>query len=131
MNNVDLRIKEEVQKQLALYTEKDDILSATIDYAIKSEKQDILNFCALEELPVELEHILVKRVIGNLLHFIVQIKGNEGVNIDSMGVKSISEGDISISYNTNLDRSKLIFDFINEAREYGKEELYSFRKLRW
>lgn len=125
------KIKEQVLELLHVYTDYEDLVLTTIDYAINAELRDILNFCAIDTLPSELEYVLIRRVLGNLLGFIVQVKGNEGVNIDSMGISSIREGDVSISYNNSLDKASLIFRFIKDSKEFGKEELYSFRKLRW
>lgn len=124
-------IKERVIYELSSYTGDVDLVISSIDYTINSEIREILNFCAIDTLPSELEHVVVRRVLGQLLNFIVQVRGNEGVNIDSVGISSIKEGDVSISYNNSLDKASLIFRFIKNSKEYGKDELYSFRKLRW
>lgn len=99
-------------------------------FMVNSVIQDIKNFCAINYLPEELEHVVVRRVLGQMLLFTVQINGGDSLKVDSM-IKSISEGDTSISYDSKLDRGMIIFSFIEESKIYGQDDLYSFRKMRW
>lgn len=99
-------------------------------FMINSVIQDIKNFCAINYLPEELEHVVIRRVLGQMLQFTVQINGGDSLKVDAM-IKSISEGDTSISYDSKLDRGMVIFSFIEESKIYGQDDLYSFRKMRW
>lgn len=99
-------------------------------FAVESTIQDILNYCNLKEIPVELEHVIVRRVLAKLLDFKMQTSGADSINIEK-GIRSITEGDISISYDTSLDKGAMLAKFIKDGLNYGMDNLYSFRDFRW
>jgi hypothetical protein len=99
-------------------------------FAVESTIQDILNFCNLKEIPVELEHVIVRRVLAKILDFKLQTSDADSINIEK-GIRSITEGDVSISYDTSLDRGVLLSKFIKDGLNYGTDNLYSFRDFRW
>lgn len=99
-------------------------------FAVESTIQDILNFCNLKEIPVELEHVIVRRVLAKILDFKLQTSDADSINIEK-GIRSITEGDVSISYDTSLDRGVLLSKFIKDGLNYGTDSLYSFRDFRW
>lgn len=99
-------------------------------FAIESTIQDILNFCNIKEIPKELEHVVIRRVLTKILDFKLQTSGADSINIEK-GIRSITEGDVSISYDTSLDRGVLLSKFIKEGLNYGMDNLYSFRDFRW
>ena len=99
-------------------------------FAVESTIQDILNFCNLKEIPVELEHVIVRRVLAKILDFRLQTSDADSINIEK-GIRSITEGDVSISYDTSLDRGVLLSKFIKDGLNYGTDNLYSFRDFRW
>ena len=99
-------------------------------FAVESTIQDILNFCNLKEIPKELEHVIVRRVLAKILDFKLQTSDADSINIEK-GIRSITEGDVSISYDTSLDRGVLLSKFIKDGLNYGTDNLYSFRDFRW
>lgn len=99
-------------------------------FTIESTIQDILNFCNLKEIPKELEHVIIRRVLAKILDFKLQTSGADSINIEK-GIRSITEGDVSISYDISLDRGVLLSKFIKEGLNYGMDNLYSFRDFRW
>lgn len=99
-------------------------------FAVESTIRDILNFCNLKEIPKELEHVVIRRVLAKILDFKLQTSGADSINIEK-GIRSITEGDVSISYDTSLDRGVLLSKFIKEGLNYGMDNLYSFRDFRW
>lgn len=99
-------------------------------FLIQSTTQDILNFCNLKELPKELEHVVERRVVANVLNLKLQASGEESIEVEK-GIKSITEGDVSVSYDTSLDKGVLIARFIKDNMKYGVDNLYGFRDFRW
>lgn len=99
-------------------------------FAVESTIQDILNFCNLKEIPKELEHVVIRRVLAKILDFKLQTSGADSINIEK-GIRSITEGDVSISYDISLDRGVLLSKFIKDGLNYGMDNLYSFRDFRW
>ncbi|WAW15450.1 hypothetical protein [Peptostreptococcus equinus] len=102
----------------------------SLEFAVQSTIQDILNFCNLKEIPKELEHVVIRRVLANLIGFKLQTDGAESMNIEK-GIKSISEGDVSITYYSSIDKGALLNKFIQDSKNYGLDNLYSFRDFRW
>ena len=95
-----------------------------LEFVIESTIQDILNFCNLKEIPKELEHVIVRRVLAKILDFKLQTSDADSINIEK-GIRSITEGDVSISYDTSLDRGVLLSKFIKDGLNYGTDNLYA------
>lgn len=117
----------ELLKPFGVEVAEDDF---TLLFLIQSITQDILNYCNLKELPKELEHAVVRRVVANLLNSKLQTSGEGSIEVEK-GIKSITEGDVSVSYDTSLDKGVLISSFIKDNLNYGMDNLYSFRDFRW
>lgn len=117
----------EVLKPFGVEIAEDDF---TLLFLIQSITQDILNYCNLKELPKELNHVVARRVVANLLNSKLQTSGEGSIEVEK-GIKSITEGDVSVSYDTSLDKGVLISSFIKDNLNYGMDNLYSFRDFRW
>lgn len=117
----------EVLKPFGVEIAEDDF---TLLFLIQSITQDILNYCNLKELPKELNHVVARRVVANLLNLKLQASGEGSIEVEK-GIKSITEGDVSVSYDTSLDKGTLISRFIKDNLKYGMDNLYSFRDFRW
>lgn len=97
-----------------------EIADDTKDLIISDVIQEALNYCNLSELPVSVEPYIRKKV-----QMIINYELENGTT-SVFDVKSIKEGDTSITYNT---------DDVSKATVYGlsskdKECLRRFRRLR-
>lgn len=117
----------ELLKPFGIEVAEDDF---SLLFSIQSITQDILNFCNLKELTKELEHVVERRVVANVLNLKLQASGEGSIEVEK-GIKSITEGDVSVSYDTSLDKGVLIARFIKDNLKYGMDNLYSFRDFRW
>ncbi len=117
----------ELLKPFGIEVAEDDF---SLLFLIQSITQDILNFCNLKELPKELEYVVERRVVANVLNLKLQASGEGSIEVEK-GIKSITEGDVSVSYDTSLDKGVLIARFIKDNLKYGMDNLYSFRDFRW
>ena len=97
------------------------IEDSTKDLIIKDTIQNALNYCNLKELPIELEPFIRKKVQS-----IINYELENGTN-SVFDVKSINEGDTSITYNVDDKTSK---DTIYGLSEINKKALQSFRRTR-
>lgn len=95
-----------------------------IEYMMKVKRQEILNYCNIDEVPEELEHILIERVCGS---FLAQKAIQNPQNTESV-VKSIKEGDVSIDYAV-LSVSPL--SLFSQMAASGEEELLCYRQMKW
>ena len=115
------KIKERLLSLNYQPVETDDWL---IDYLLKVKRQEILNYCNVDEVPEELEHILVERICGS---FLAQKTIQNPQNTESV-VKSIKEGDVAIDYAV-LSVSPL--SLFSQMAASGEEELLCYRQMKW
>ena len=87
-------------------TDEDELLT----FILESTEQKILNYCNINELPAELENVLIEMAARFY-------NSPDGV-ADSMKV-----GDTSVSYSTTKDEQNIIHDY--------KAQLCRFRRLNW
>jgi len=83
--------------------------------------QDAMNYCNLKELPEELELYIRKKVKG-----IIDYEAENGTDL-VFDVKSIKEGDTSITYNVDEKTSK---ETIYGLSDRDKKTLQVFRRTR-
>ena len=96
------------------------ITGTTRDLLIADVIQDALNYCNLAELPVEAEPYIRKKV-----QTIITYEAENGTD-SVFDVKSIKEGDTSITYNTDQVSREMIYGLSDK----DKSALRCFRRLR-
>lgn len=106
-------LRELVKSNLKIDDDSKDIL---IDDII----QEVINYCNLKELPEELEPFIRKKV-KTIMDYEKEFGGN-----NVFDVKSIKEGDTSITYNTDEVSRETIYGL----SEKDKQALMRFRRLR-
>lgn len=106
---------------IVLVKENLKIIDDTKDLIIKDIIQESLNYCNLKELPFELEPFIRKKV-QSIINYELE-NGTTSV----FDIKSIKEGDTSITYNVDDKTSK---DTIYGLSETNKKALQSFRRIR-
>lgn len=97
------------------------ITDDTKDLIISDVIQDALNYCNLIELPEDLEPFIRKKVQN-----IITYEAENGTT-SVFDVKSIKEGDTSITYNVDDKTSK---ETIYGLSERDKKTLQQFRRTR-
>lgn len=97
------------------------ILDNSKDLIISDVIQEAMNYCNLTEMPVELEPWVRKKAQGILNY---EAENGTGTVFD---IKTIKEGDTSITYNVDEKTSKeTVYGLSNE----DKKRLREFRRLR-
>lgn len=97
------------------------ITDTTKDLIIKDAIQDALNYCNLTELPVEAESYIRKKVKS-----IINYEAENGT-VSVFDIKTIKEGDTSITYNVDENTSK---DTIYGLSDKDRANLKTFRRTR-
>lgn len=87
--------------------------------AIERAEQTVINFCNCESVPEELTFAALDMAAGEYLLAAKCPMENEQV-------KSVSEGDISVSFETGGIGEK-----IDEIFLRGRNEMIAFRRLKW
>jgi hypothetical protein len=106
---------------IALVKENLHIMDDSSDLAISDVITEVLNYCNLTEPPIEAEPFIRKKVKA-----IINYEAENGT-ASVFDVKSIKEGDTSITYNVSDDASKeTVYGLSNK----DKESLRKFRRLR-
>ena len=108
------------EEMLAKVKESLKLEDDTKDLIISDVIQDVLNYCNIKELPEALESFVRKKVQTIILY--EKEVGTETV----FDVKSIHEGDTTITYNTDEVSRETIYGL----SESDKGFLRQFRRLR-
>lgn len=98
-----------------------EISGTDMDLIIKDVIQDVLNYCNLTELPEELEPFIRKKVKS-----IINYEAENGTT-SVFDVKSVKEGETSITYNVDEKTSK---ETIYGLSDRDKKTLQQFRRTR-
>lgn len=106
----------------------------SLNYAITSTENYIKNFCNITDIPLELYTVAVDMAAGSILRtkWDIGINVCDGVDFEGDNIKSIAEGDVSITYNS--DNSNSASDKYNALLDRlcnRDNELLPFRKMRW
>lgn len=105
----------------------------TLGFLIGKIESDILNFCNIDTLPDAAVYIAIDMVCGEFL----QDKKSagalilNGIDINTADVKSISEGDTSVSFDSNSQNAAQKADVLINSLLASKNNLYKFRRLAW
>lgn len=97
---------------------------------IQKVEQEILTDCNLPQLPEELSCVVTERVCGEFLLAKKTADGIPGLDLDAC-VTSISEGDVSISFDASVSPEKRLDAMIGHLMAYGRDNLAAFRCLKW
>lgn len=106
----------------------DDMLM--LDQLCQKVRQDILNYCNIPEIPIELHYRYIDAVAGEFLG--IKLLNGELPNIKEVAqsISSIKEGDTQINYGDNAQYEKIMFDSLNNLK-LKESELNKFRCLSW
>lgn len=102
----------------------EDVDDSLLDFIYNAEKQHILNFCNRSDLPEELEKELIQMAAGRY----ILIKKGEILGDNAEIVTSVSEGDVSVSFNADTPSERLDSLIAYLTRE---RDLVCYRKLKW
>lgn len=97
-----------------------------IEYMIDAETQHILNDINQKELPSELQHVLVYRVIGSY----ITTNKNKLIEADGEMASSIKMGDTEVQFK-GPDKASRLQELATALSGYGRGDLTCFRRLRW
>ena len=115
MDELQARLLEKLKKLKGIAdTKSDDVFSFAIETAIF----DVLNYCqvGIEDWPIELDNTTILMAVDNIneTSFSLSADGAEGE------VKSLTEGDFSISKETKAEAYQKIMQAPSFARNYSR-----------
>lgn len=108
------------EEMLALVKENLEIEDGSKDLIIKDVIQECLSFCNIKEPPEELEPF-IRRKVKTIMDYEAEFGSNAVFD-----VKSIKEGDTSITYNTDEVSRETIYGLSDQ----DKRILAHYRRLR-
>jgi len=97
-----------------------------IEYMVDAETQHILNDINQKELPSELQHVLVYRVIGSY----ITTNKNKLIEADGEMASAIKMGDTEVQFK-GTDKVSRLQELATALSGYGRGDLACFRRLRW
>lgn len=92
---------------------------SSLSEALGRAEQSIVNMINCEKVPEELHFTLLDMAAGE---YLLAAQGKNGED----RVKSVSEGDVSVSFDTDGEE-----ELIDRLLNSGRDELLSFRRLKW
>ncbi len=107
-----------------------------IEYSISLVSEYIKNFCNIYgDLPERLKYYTIDKICGDFLKSKL-LTGNlqfSDINFSSPVVKSITEGDSSVSFAVDKSQTpaQMLTSFIDNLLAFDKNILYRFRRLEW
>lgn len=105
----------------------------TLGFLIGKVESDILNFCNIDALPDAAVYIAIDMACGEFL-LDKKAAGDliiNGIDLSKADVKSISEGDTSVSFDGNNQNAAQKADALINSLLASKNDLYKFRRLAW
>lgn len=125
-------IIEDIKMELTMLKVNTELQDEQVAFYIKQVKQKILNITNLEEAPKQLEYIIAKRAVGEILNTLVSSNALvvNGEAIQSVEVSSITRGDVSMTYK-GTSTSDTFKKLITSYSEYGQDEILKYRVIKW
>ena len=111
--------------------EVEDADKLSLAFVISKVEQSINNECNAATVPTELQYAAVDMVCGEFLQSKYSIGQLDLAGLDFSSVSSLSEGDVSISFDNDTSDEKKLQSLIGALKTAGKDELLCYRKLRW
>lgn len=104
---------------------------AELTFSISRAENYIKSYCNINEIPQALNFALAEIACGYFLQDKMLLNNIDGVDV-SVGVeKSITEGDVTVSYGDVTSAENKIKNLIDSIFRSSKTELIKYRKLVW
>lgn len=100
-------------------------------FIVELVKEKIRNFCNIDEVPEDLFYTAVDMVCGEYLYQMQNLgKLDAEIFPVDAAIKSISEGDVSVSFMDNASASDRLTALIQTLRGTDRD-LMAYRRLKW
>ena len=119
-----------ISKLLKLGIEEPD--NFILENSIEKVKLYILNKSNQKQVPENLKYVLIERVIGEYLVFMLRIGKLEIDALDFGRIaKEISEGDTKVAYDNTKTTGDKFEVYTMYLQTYGEDEIKRYRRLVW
>ena len=99
-----------------------------LEFLYNSELQHVLNDCNLNELPKELEYVVIERAIGQFIGLKYKdLLGDEDLNV----VTSIKEGDTQVNFDSSSNAGTRLQAISASLLRDRERDMACYRKLKW
>ena len=113
------------------YTPKEDDVWV-LSFAMQKVENHIKNSCNTTSVPDGLFHVAVDMVCGEFLYSKKQTNQLEIADLDLSGaIASISEGDTSVSFDSDSTDEQKFNTLLNFLMTNGEGDFVCYRKLKW
>ena len=119
-----------IAKLLKLGIEEPD--NFILENSIEKIKLYIINKTNQKQVPENLKYVLIERVIGEYLVFMLRIGKLEIDALDFGRIaKEISEGDTKVAYDNTKTTGDKFEVYTMYLQTYGEDEIKRYRRLVW
>lgn len=131
---MNIRSEDVVERLITLGYNLEEGDTLTLEKEIIRVEEYIKNFCNVRKIPWGLYSVAVDMAAGELLKekLSTGTKTCDGIDFENDNIKQITEGDVSITYNSdNSNSTTAKYNALIESLCKRDRELLAFRKLRW
>lgn len=100
-----------------------------LSFAASKVVEQIKNYCNVVQIPEGLHFAAIDMICGEYLQQMQRLGKLEGFDTEA-AVKSISEGDVSITFMDNVSAEDKLTAYIGSLLNHEKD-LIAYRRLRW
>ena len=119
-----------ISKLLKLGIEEPD--NFILENSIEKVKLYIINKSNQKQVPENLKYVLIERVIGEYLVFMIRIGKLEIDALDFGRIaKEISEGDTKVAYDNTKTTGDKFEVYTTYLQTYNEDEIKRYRRLVW
>lgn len=105
--------------------------SAELTFSIGKAQNYIKSFCNISEIPQALNYTLCDLACGYYLQDGALLNNIDGVDLSTGVEKSITEGDVTVSYGDSDTTDTKLKDFLKSSFINSQTELIKYRRLCW
>lgn len=103
---------------------------ALLDFIMRAVKSDIRVTLNIEEIPADIEHIAIDKVVGEFLLNRKNMGQDVGIDLDA-AVKAISEGDTNVQFDTDSTPESKLDALIRYMLTGRDAVMMAYRSIRW
>lgn len=103
---------------------------AALEFVIGKVKNHIKHFCNIDEVPDELEYVMIDMCCGEFLKSKKSFGQLTTIQVDQM-VKSIKDGDTEVVYQSSTDSMTLLDTYLDKLINGYLDDLLRYRQLVW
>lgn len=123
LEEIETDVEKRLQQMKLEEINKDIIISS-----VQKTAESVMNYCNRFDIPIAMKYTFIDMCVGEYLYFAESADLIDETKFRK-SLKSITEGDVSYTYNTPEGRSMNIDNMISEFRDLNYIQVKRFRRM--